>query len=176
MLITDLRSFIGLIKDILPFAVCIITFVAALFLYKVALKTDRRNPFIYILSSISVIGLYFSFIKIFGLRRTDYFLDGFTIFMEQLEGILTSCLLLTISIFSILKCIDFSMLTPLFLCLMTLVITCGIYKDYIVLAFESVFFFLLEVKENKFDNLLNKFINKCFAFTNIQSLNCVFNC
>lgn len=176
MIITDYRSFVEFVKDILPFAVCIITFIAALVLYKVVLKTDRRNPLIYILSGISVIGLYFSAIKIFGLQRTDYFLDGFNFFMKQCEGIITQALIICVSIFAILKCLDLPLIVILFNIFVVFLRTVKLYSGYITLTLKMICVsFVIELK-----NIIHHFtffINKYFVFENItRSLMCVFNC
>ena len=176
MIITDYRSFVEFVKDILPFAVCIITFIAALVLYKVVLKTDRRNPLIYILSAISVIGLYFSVIKIFGLQRTDYFLDGFNFFMKQCEGIITQALIICVSIFAILKCLDLPLLLILFNIFVAFLRTVKLYSGYIKLTSKIVCISFVVRLKSAFGGF-RFIVKKCFAFENItRSLMCVFNC
>lgn len=176
MLITDFASLVAIIKDILPFTVCILAFVGSLYLYKVALKTDRRNPLIYLLSVISVIGLYFSFIKVCGLRRTDYFLDGFTLFMEQFEGVISYGLIIAASIFSIIRCIDFSFLMVLLSCILGFITTLILYAEYIILTVESLYTYLVDTKNKLFDFIRENFVSKCYAFNHTRSFICVFNC
>lgn len=68
-----------LIKDTLPFVVCILTFVVSCFAFKFIFKANRYNPVVYIASITVVFVAYFAFIELFGLSRYDYFLDGVTV-------------------------------------------------------------------------------------------------
>lgn len=176
MLITDLRTLIELIKDTLPFIVCVITFIAALYFYKVALKTDRRNPFIYIFAISSVIALYFGFIDICGLDRYDYFLDGLKFFLDQFEAIVLFIVIAVITSFSVVKSIDLPILYLMITSVVSIISMFVENIDYLILKAKYICALIFELVLKTYKSITVNLGYKCLAFDNIRLLNCVYNC
>lgn len=74
-----LLSLLLVIKELLPLTVCVFTFIILLFVFKTLFRVHRNNPLSYVVSLITTICMYYAFIYIFGLSRTDYFIVGIKI-------------------------------------------------------------------------------------------------
>ena len=175
-MITDFKSLIELIKNVLPFAVCVITFISTLFLYKIALKTNRKNPLIYILSIASVVCLYFTFIDIVGLGRYDYFLDGVRLFLRQFKGILAYCVFTFFAVLTIIKSIDMPILIYTIFSIVWVVSMFLNNIDYLYLKAKYICALILDFRFKALDHLKLFFSYSYNAVNKIHILNCIFNC
>ena len=176
MYVTDLRSLIELAKDVLPFIVCIFTFIMALFLYKVALKTNRRNPLIYVLSFVSVLALYFAFIDVVGLNRYDYFLCGLRLFLDKFKGLCLYSIALFIAIMSLVKSIDLPILIITIHSLASILSIFVSNIDYLFLKAKYICALVFNFKFVCFEQIKHFFGYNCLAVNDIHVLNCVYNC
>lgn len=175
-MISDFKSLIELIKSVLPFIVCVITFIFALILYKKVLKTHRKNPLIYILSVISVTALYFTFIDVFGLGRNDYFLDGLRLFLRQFNGIITNAILIFLTILTVIKTIDIPILVYGILSLASIVSIFTKNIHYLVLKAKYIFALVFNFRFKVLNHIKLYFVYNFKAIDNLHILNCVFNC
>lgn len=112
-----IRMTLEISKDMLPFVVCIFTFILLLFAFKTLFRVHRNNPLPYVVSLFTTIVMYYLFIYVFKLSRTDYFLTGakmlthyFLSFGSYLFALLITIVkgLQSVNIFTMFSLLEFS--------------------------------------------------------------------
>ena len=170
-------KFLILSKHLLPFVVCIFTYIAFLFVYKTIFKIHRNNPISYIVSFVTTAILYFAFIDIFKLSRWDYFLDGFNFFLRYFKSFGAYLFLVLSNLAIVAKSCNIAIITSI-LQLEDIILpylttigfdTCA----YIAMHTSYKFKKLFRVSKNYFKDTISIF----YIFSvKTNQLNCVYTC